>query len=248
MLPGLTSADTSQQILGGFADAEFRPVSQLVLSAGARYDKYLIPETVWKARTDQISPRASIVFHAHNDVTLRANYGRAFRAPTLAELAINQQMYASTLIGNANLNAETLDTVEAAVDFWPFNRTVRLTGTGFYNVAKNFINQELLFGSTSQFKNIGDARVAGFEVEAAAQVAAINSSFDVAYQFLDAQSLAFEGRPAQQLDYAPQHRIYARGRTNFGKVAFAELYALYVGNRFDPGFSSPTPPAECWSG
>ncbi|QRK05476.1 TonB-dependent receptor [Archangium violaceum] len=236
VLPGLSLDDTRQQILGGFVDAEFRPVSQLVLSAGARYDKYMIPETVWQARTDQISPRASVVFHARPDLSFRANYGRAFRAPTLAELAINQQMYAATLLGNGNLNAETLDTFEASIDFWPFDRTVRMTGTGFYNLAKNFINQELLFGSTSQFKNVGDARVAGFELEAAAQVAAINSSFDVSYQFLNARALAFEGRPERPLDYAPQHRVYARGRTNFGKFAFAELYAIYVGDRFDPGF------------
>ncbi len=236
VLPGLTQDDTRQDILGGFVDAEFRPFSQLVLSAGARYDRYMIPETVWRMRTDQISPRASIVFHALPTLTLRTNYGRAFRAPTLAELAINQQMYASTLLGSPDLRAETLDTVEASVDFWPADRTVRLTATGFVNYAKNFINQEHLFGSTSQFRNIGDARVTGFELEAAAQVAAINSSFDVAYQFLDASALAFQDRPEQPLDYAPRHRVYARGRTNFGKVGFAEIYALYVGDRYDPGF------------
>ena len=241
ILPGLTMEDTTQDILGGFVDAEYRPLSQLVLSAGARYDKYMIPEKVWQTRTDQISPRASVVFHARPELTFRANYGRAFRAPTLAELAINQQMYASTLLGNSTLRAETLDTVEASVDFWPFDRTVRLTGTGFYNLAKNFINQELLFGATSQFKNVGDARVLGFEAEAAAQVAAINSSFDVSYQFLDARALAFENRPERPLDYAPQHRVYARGRTNFGKLGFAELYALYVGERLDSGsLENPT--------
>ncbi|WP_414640891.1 TonB-dependent receptor plug domain-containing protein [Archangium sp.] len=235
VLPGLTSDDTHQDIFGGFVDAEYRPSSKLVLGAGARYDKYMMPEKVWSMRSDQLSPRASVVFHALPTLSLRANYGRAFRAPTLAELAINQQMYAATLLGSPDLRAETLDTVEASVDFWPFDRKVRMTATGFYNYAKNFINQEFLFGSTSQFKNIGDAQVRGFELEAAAQVAAINSSFDVAYQFLDARALAFGTRPEGPLDYAPSHRIYARGRTNFGKLAFAELYALYVGNRFDPG-------------
>lgn len=234
--PELTSDDTFQTVFGGFVDAELRPTSRLALSAGARYDYYAIPEQVWAQRSAQISPRASIVFHALPQLTFRTNYGRAFRAPSLAELAIDQQMYAATLRGNPNLRAETLDTVEAAVDFWPFNRTVRLTGTGFWNNAKNFINQELVGGSTSEFRNIGDARVVGFEAEAAAQVPAINSSFDVAYQYLDARSLAFGGRPEQQLDYAPNHRVYLRGRTAFGKVAFAELYGLYVGDRFDPGF------------
>ncbi|MGZ3460293.1 MAG: TonB-dependent receptor, partial [Archangium sp.] len=40
----------------------------------------------------------------------------------------------------------------------------------------------------------------------------------------------------QALDYAPQHRVYARGRMSFGRFAFAELYALYVGDRYDPGY------------
>jgi hemoglobin/transferrin/lactoferrin receptor protein len=234
-LPGLTQDDTRQDIYGGFVDAEYRPMSQLVLSAGARYDLYVIPENVWRMRSNQVSPRASIVFHALPTLTLRTNYGRAFRAPTLAELAINQQMYAATMLGNPNLRAETLDTVEASVDFWPANRTVRLTGTGFFNYAKNLINQEFLFGSTSQFRNIGDARVTGYELEAAAQVPSINSSFDVAYQFLNARALAFQGRPEQTLDYAPTHRLYVRGRTNFAKVGFAEIYALFVGDRYDPG-------------
>jgi outer membrane receptor protein involved in Fe transport len=227
---------TKQTIIGGFVDAEYRPMSKLVIGAGARYDRYAIPENVWRQRTDQISPRASIVFHALDDLTLRTNYGRAFRAPTLAELAINQQMYAATLLGNPDLRAETLDTFEAAVDFWPFERRVRLTATGFYNLANNFINQELSFGSTSQFKNIGDARVMGVEAEAAAQIPSVNSSFHLAYQFLDAQALPYDGGDSSQLDYAPHHRVYARARTNIGKVAFAEVYAVYVGERFDPGF------------
>jgi outer membrane cobalamin receptor len=30
--------------------------------------------------------------------------------------------------------------------------------------------------------------------------------------------------------------VYARARTNMGKLGFVEVYGLYVGNRFDPGF------------
>ncbi len=236
VLTGLTSEDTTETIVGGFVDAEFRPMQKLVLGAGARYDRYQIPEKVWAHRTDQLSPRASIVFHAMDDLTLRTNYGRAFRAPTLAELAINQQMYAATLLGSSDLRAETLDTYELAVDFWPFQRRVRLTATGFYNRAQNFINQQLLFGSTSQFRNIGNARVLGAELEASAQIPAANSSFDVAYQYLDAENLPYDGSPSTQLDYAPHHRVYARARTNMGKMGFVEVYGLYVGSRFDPGF------------
>lgn len=237
ILPEFVPEDMRQTVLGGFLDAEYRITHRLIVGGGARYDHYLIPDHVWRSRSSQISPRASIVFHAVPELmTLRTNYGRAFRAPTLAELAINQQMYAATLHGNPFLLAETLDTVEAAVDIWPAGGAVRLTGTGFYNLAKNFINQEFTLGSTSRFVNVGDARVMGFEVEAAAQVKAINSSFDVAYQYLDAQSIV-DGVSTGRLDYAPTHRIYARGRTQLGQIGFAEIFGVYVGERFDPGFN-----------
>ncbi|MDQ3265986.1 MAG: TonB-dependent receptor [Myxococcota bacterium] len=225
----------TQTILGAYVDAEFRPLPNLVLGGGARYDHYLIPEAIWQSPSSQISPRASIVYHVVDRLlTLRTNYGRAFRAPTLSELVINQQMYASTLLGNQNLRAETLDTFEAAVDYWPFDGAARFTVTGFYNLAKNFINQEHMGGSTSQFQNIGDARVVGFEAEAAAQIKEINSSFSLAYQFLHARSLPFEGRPEAWLDYAPRHRVYFRGRTNIGSAAFMEFFAVFVSQRFDP--------------
>ncbi len=224
--------DTRQAIFGAFVDAEYRITSSLIIGAGLRYDLTQIPEIVWTTPSAQLSPRASIVFHALPQLTLRTNYGRAFRSPTLAELAINQQMYASTLLGNPALRAETLDTVEAAVDLWPAQGKVRLTGKGIYMLASNFINEELILGSTSQFRNIGNARIFGAEAEAAAQVKAINSSFDLAYQFLNAKNLGYAGGTSQ-LDYAPSHRIHFRGRSEFGRF-FADFYALFVSTRQDP--------------
>jgi outer membrane receptor protein involved in Fe transport len=202
------------------------------------------PDDLWQTQESQLSPRASIVYHATKQLSLRTNYGRAFRAPTLAELAISQQMYASTLLGNPSLHAETLDTVELAVDYWPKD-TMRLTTTGFYSLANNFIDTVFDLGSTSQFRNVGDARVAGVELEAAAQVKAINSSFDVAYQYLDAKAIDPDGAESA-LPYAPHHRVYARGRTNFRNTAFGELYGLYVGERTDPalGFNEDGSPLQ----
>lgn len=232
-LPGLTSFDTQETIYGAFADGEYRISANLIVGAGLRYDYYQIPLTVWHSPSSQLSPRASIVFHATPELTLRTNYGRAFRAPTFAELAINQQMYAATLLGNPDLKAETLDSFEAAVDYWPFGGAVRLTGLGFYKRAYNFINQVFQGGSTSQFQNIGDAQIIGFDAEAAAKVPKLNSSFDLAYQYLNAVALPPGGGQPGTLDYAPQNRLFFRGHTNFG-AAFADLYFLYVDQRQDP--------------
>jgi hemoglobin/transferrin/lactoferrin receptor protein len=224
---------THETIFGGFIDGEYHLFDKLVLGAGARIDYYALPSQVWQEKSTQLSPRASIVFHALPELTLRTNYGRAFRAPTLAELAVSQQMYASTLEGNPLLKAETLDTVEVAADYWPAGGAARFTATGFYNKAHDFINQTFLFGSTSQFQNIGDARVAGVELEAAAQVKELNSSFDVAYQYLDAVSQPYNNGPTAQLDFATHHRVYFRARTRLSERVFADFYGLYVGPRMD---------------
>jgi outer membrane receptor protein involved in Fe transport len=229
VLPELQTEALTQLILGGFADLEVRPIEALSLGAGARVDVHRIPNQIWQNPSAQLSPRASAVYHFNSAVTARVNYGHAFRAPTLAELAINQDMYASTLLGNPGLKAESMDQGEAAVDVWVRDGTVRFTGTGFFSYARDLINEQFLLGSTSRFMNIGDARVGGFEVEAAAQVPEINSSFDLAYQFLDARSVT----TGLQLDFASRHRVYARGRTQFRNIAFGELYVLYVGPRSD---------------
>jgi outer membrane receptor protein involved in Fe transport len=233
VLPAFQGRVLNQLIFGAFADLEVRPFESLVLGAGARFDAHQLPTDVWTQPSAQISPRASLVYHLGSSVSLRANYGRAFRAPTLAELAINQEMYASTLLGNPGLKAETMDTGEGGVDVWLREGTVRLTGTGFFTYARDLINEQFVLGSTSRFQNVGAARVAGAEVEVGAQIKEINSSFDLAYQYLDARSVA----TGLLLDYAPNHRVYARGRTNIKGVAFAELYFLFVGPRYDSSYS-----------
>lgn len=225
--------DLGQQIFGAFVDAEYRPFEKLILGGGVRFDATEVsPNAAWLAKSTQLSPRASIVYHLSREITLRTNYGRAFRAPTLAELGINQQMYASTLLGNPSLRAETLDTLELAMDYWPKDN-IRVTGTGFYSLARKFIDTRFTGGSTSIFDNVGDARVTGLELEAAAQIRPINSSFDIGYQFLYAKGIDNQGVKSD-LSYAPRSRVYARGRTNFRNIAFGELYGLYVGARYDP--------------
>lgn len=236
-LAGITNQDTRETILGAYVDGEYHLTDRLVLGAGARVDYYSMPETLWANQSTQVSPRASIVFHALPELTLRTNYGRAFRAPSMVELVINQQMYASTLLGNQLLKPETLDTVEAAVDVWPMGGAVRLTATGFYNRAQNLINQVFLFGSTSQFQNIGNARVVGAEAEIAAQIQKLHSSVDLAYQYLDAVNQPTVGE-SSQLDFAPHHRIYLRARTRLTEKIYAEFYGLYVGERFDPSIET----------
>ncbi len=220
-----------ENIFGVFVDAEARPTAKLILGAGVRYDDYQIPSEIWRNSTSQFSPRASIVYHALPQLSVRANYGHAFRAPSLTELAISQQMYAATLLGNPYLKAESLETGEVAIDAWPWKDFLRLSATAFYNKASNLINEEQTAGSTSQFMNIGSAQVAGVEVEAAAQIPVINASFDVAYQYLYTLASQTSEGHSGPLDYAPNHRLYLRAHKLFAMGLFFDFYGLYVGER-----------------
>lgn len=232
----LSRSDLSVKNLGAYADAELRLARRLIIGAGLRYDGYLMSEALWANNTGELSPRASIVFQAFPTLTMRANYGHAFRAPTMVELGIRQKMYASTLFGNAYLKPERLDTVEVAVDGWPFGEVLRLTGTGFYTRATNFINEVPVDSNTAQFDNIGGGTLAGAELEAASQIPKINTSVNLSYQFLFTRDDEF----GQGFDYAPQHRLQFRARTNIAGVAFVDLYGAYVGERFDPALAPGT--------
>ncbi len=241
ILATLQPNQVKEDIFGVFVDAEARPTSKLIIGAGVRYDYYDIPKVIWESSSSQVSPRASIVFHALPQLSLRANYGRAFRAPGLVELAISQQMYAATLEGNPFLRAETVDTAEFAVDAWPFKDYLRLSATGFYNHALNLIDEKQIAGSTSQFNNIGSANVGGVELEAAAQIPQIAATVDVAYQYLYTRaSETSENRPGP-LDYAANNRLYLRAhkRIPIGSVkAFVDFYGVYVGTRRDASLTT----------
>lgn len=230
IMEGLTRSDLSVKNLGAYADAELRLARRLILGAGVRYDGYLMSEKLWRNNVGELSPRASVVFQALPTLTLRANYGHAFRAPTMVELGIQQRMYASTLVGNQYLKPERLDTVEVAVDAWPFGEVLRLTGTGFYTRASNFINEVQVDSNTAQFANIGGGTLAGAELEAASQIPKINTSINLSYQFLYTN----EDEKGQAFDYAPQHRLQFRARTSIAQVAFVDLYGAFVGPRSDP--------------
>ncbi len=230
-LATLSRRDMHATMLGVYADAEVRFARRLIIGGGVRYDGFLMSEKLWANQRGELSPRASVVFHALPTLTLRANYGHAFRAPTMVELGISQRMYASTLLGSPYLRPERLDTVEFAIDAWPFGEVMRLTGTGFYTVATNFINEVPLDSNTAVFANIGGGKLAGAEFEVASQIPKINTSINVAYQYL----YTLEDERALPFDYAAQHRVQFRARTKVANIAFIDLYGAYVGERADPG-------------
>ena len=77
------------------------------LTAGVRYDDFT-------QFGDSINPRIALVWAATHNLTTKFLYGRAFRAPSFSELFADNN---PSLIGNANLKPEIIDTLEVAFDY-----------------------------------------------------------------------------------------------------------------------------------
>lgn len=90
-----------------FAQDEWTFAPDWALTAGVRYDHY-------SDFGDTTNPRAAVVWQTAYNLTSKVLYGRAFRAPSFAELYnINNPV----ALGNANLRPETIDTLELAFDY-----------------------------------------------------------------------------------------------------------------------------------
>lgn len=81
------------------------------LTAGVRYDDY-------SDFGDTINPRLALVWSASQTITHKFLFGRAFRAPSFLEAYVMNNPVA---IGNPDLDPETMQTIEWAVDYSPLD-------------------------------------------------------------------------------------------------------------------------------
>jgi len=106
---------------------QFNVNEHLNITTGVRYDNY-------DDFGSTVNPRFALVWQQSDDVTLKAMYGRAFRAPSFSELYF--QNNPSTL-GNKNLKPEVIDTFEVALNYQaPIHTKLNI----FYYKAKDLID------------------------------------------------------------------------------------------------------------
>lgn len=89
---------TERDINGAFIQAQIQANDNTQLTVAARYDNY-------SDIGSNISPRLSVVHNYNDNITFKANYGEAYRAPQFNELGlINNPL----VLGNINLKPETI--------------------------------------------------------------------------------------------------------------------------------------------
>jgi len=106
---------------------------------------------------DVTSPSVGARWGITETTTLRANYGRSFRAPLLSNL---EGLAAFNVEGNSDLEAERGDSFDVGIDQQLGDRGL-LRLTYFINDVDDLINFE--FGSPSTYRNIGRVRTTGIE-------------------------------------------------------------------------------------
>ena len=121
------------------------------LHFGGRYEKY-------QELDDRFSPSVSYIHKLNEHSQFKLIYSEAFRAPVTNELYSDD----GVTLGNANLSAEEVSTLEAQYFYQQQNWSAEITG--FHNSMGDLIVSKPIGDSArTQFQNSGSATVSGIE-------------------------------------------------------------------------------------
>ena len=124
------------------------------LTAGVRYDHY-------NDFGKTINPRAALVWSPPMPFTTKLMYGRAFRAPALAEFYYDNN---PAFVGNSSIEPEIIDTVELAVEYYPLLELTSRLSLFYYDMDDTI---DWLPSATGVMAtNTKGQRGHGFEIEA----------------------------------------------------------------------------------
>jgi iron complex outermembrane receptor protein len=200
-----------------------------------------LPTTAYPSRSDSaFSPKASAVYKPVEAVTLRASFGRSFRAPanldlytTLRSRCTLDDGSPSTCIihSNPDLEPETGTTGEIGGD-WRFTNSSQAGLTVYETRLKNLIYRNQT--GTDIFRiNAGKARVRGIELTARTRLSKW-LELDANYAWIDSEILENVADPAsvgKRLTDSPEH-IAGIGLTARHGPWTGTLNARYVSHVF----------------
>lgn len=264
--PTLAESRGGAVTTGLFAQDQWRLTEDLTAHLGLRWDRWraiegyaqdLNPTTLvprpgfprtFPERTDSaFSPKFGIVWQADDRLTVRANYGTAFRAPSMFDM---HRTFVSTLgtifLANPDLNPETIRSFDVGAEYRP-SPSLRLGGSVFRNDLRDLLYRrtvtalaeaQALCGSAAttsncrQLVNAGRARSQGVELEAAYAVGGWDTFANATY--VDSEVLENAFAPAsvgKQLIGVPQWVANAGATLTRGTVTVTGV-VRYAGKVF----------------
>lgn len=213
--------------------------SILSSTVGVRYD---FNQFVGSSGVSQVNPKFSLLYSPEaksklfENTSYRFLIGRAFRAPSIAELYFKKELFGGfEFVYNPNLKPEEMISVEVGLRKQYTNRFT-LDFALFYNLYNNLI-QYVNIGPTSlgpfQVQNIAKSQIKGFEIlfnyQSAFNVLStpLSYKYEVSYSYIDARDLS-EKRDNDYLPYKPKNLFNFNVWLNYlGFDVF--VYGKYVG-------------------
>ncbi|MCP4696142.1 MAG: TonB-dependent receptor [Gammaproteobacteria bacterium] len=187
----------------------------LELTAGLRYDEY-------SDFGSTLNPRLALVWELRPDLTGKALYGRAFRAPAFREL---YTVNVPVIEGNPDLDPETIDTMELALD-WRATDELHLTGNLFTYKWKDAIIVLPDANNAPIAQNAGTQEAYGLEFEARWKPGK-NFSLVSNYAFHDATDKLNDDNAGN----APRHSVHLRANWRFMPDWRLNIQTDWIGGR-----------------
>ncbi|MFD2229201.1 TonB-dependent receptor plug domain-containing protein [Alkalimarinus sediminis] len=184
-----------------FAQDEWQFADNWQLTSGVRYDHY-------SDFGDTTNPRLALVWATTDSITTKLLYGRAFRAPSIAELFASSNPVA---LGNPDLKPETIDSFEFAFAH-QLSSKWRYSANIFYYEIDDYITfVDTGTGSQQQqAQNIGERTGYGTELET--DYKPINTLRLLAnYSYQKSE----DDKTKTDVGEAPNHQIYGRSEWEF---------------------------------
>ena len=197
---------------------------RIYLTAGGRWDHHSVYGS-------ELSPRAAAIYYARPDLSLKASYDRAFRAPTLSNLYIADAISPTvTLKGNKELRPEHIETIDLGIRFQPYATTLLETSV-FLTDGSDVIGIETegdrnaLMGTTV---NRDEIEIKGAEFSVRHRLSE-DFKLRVNYTFLDAMDLTSDTEFAD----VARHKAQIIGTATFASPvqATTTVKTRYVGSR-----------------
>ncbi|MBO0333267.1 TonB-dependent hemoglobin/transferrin/lactoferrin family receptor [Sneathiella sp. CAU 1612] len=195
--PGVPNADATNY--GFYLQDEvdlMTSAGRFLIIPAARFDSYRSSDDAGNSQSEhKVSPKISASYLPNENVMFFGSLAQAFRAPNLTELYASGQHFpgvppffpANFFVPNPDLRPETVVTFEvgAGLNFDNFvtdNDKVAVKGSWFISEGDDFITQVVnTAGGTTQYVNIPNARLSGFEVDAQYNLHPVTTKLGLSY-------------------------------------------------------------------
>lgn len=229
-----------ERTIAGFAKDVWSIGKRVMLSGTLRYDGWknlggysvtrslstsLTASTIFPDRKETaLSPQASLLIQATDQIAIHASMSKSFRAPTLNELYRSFRVGNVLTTANENLRSEKATNFETGIRLAGENYGIR--ATAFVTEIDRAIANVTLSSTpsliTRQRQNAGKTRTSGFEIDSEMRIEKLQ--VNAGYLFADSRVIAFDSNPAlidKFIPQVPRHQLTFQAKYPVSKFILA---------------------------